>query len=127
MGLCHQTDRVFHRPMAGLASFRCNGTGTPSVGKHEEPGQGSVMASMTTSQRPVPSYKSVQYAKLNGESDEESSARTSSTTPSYRQQLHYKVYPWRWFMLFSLCFQDLVDQLVRVGDRRSKLRLLGPG
>ena len=80
------------------------------------------MASMTTSHRTVPSYRSVQYEKLNGESDEEFSARTSSTTPSYRQQLHYKVYPWRWFMLFSLCLLNVSNGMVS-SSTSNRLRL----
>lgn len=46
------------------------------------------------------------------------SSATSSTQPSYRQALQYRLYPWRWFMLATLCLLNVSNGTV---GRDSKL------
>lgn len=56
-----------------------------------------------------PTYKSVQYKEIyEGEDGDES---RSSEVSSYRS-LQYRVYPWRWFMLVSMCFLNISNGMV---------------
>ena len=74
---------------------------------------GSTMSNVTgsltdslTSKSP-PSYRSIQFpTDLKDDGD-----KTTSESSSYKQ-LRYKVYPWRWFMLFSLCFLNVSSGMV---------------
>ncbi len=52
-----------------------------------------------------PAKKSVQYKNLEEE-------HHASPIPSYRA-VQYRVYPWRWFMLLTLCFLNVSNGMVR--------------
>lgn len=72
----------------------------------------SAMTSVTTplpESSATPSYSSIQYDKVPVDQEEE--YNSSTDTPSYRAVI-YKVYPWRWFMLFALCFLNVSNGMV---------------
>lgn len=59
-----------------------------------------------------PANKNVQYKSITEERDEAS--ELSPETHSYKAVL-YKVYPWRWFMLVTLCFLNVSNGMVSLG------------
>lgn len=57
--------------------------------------------------------KNVQYKSITEDRDETS--ELTAETHGYKA-VQYKLYPWRWFMLVTLCFLNVSNGMVRLGE-----------
>ena len=58
--------------------------------------------------------KNVQYKSITEEQDETSLLSTGAGSSASYRPPQYRVYPWRWFMLFALCFLNVSNGMVSV-------------